>query len=422
MTAINTGHPHQASPPPQGVEPVSRTAASRFPFAWIPVRCRRQAAEALPMYVRPRFGKSAGEISGALGDLGTFLPHIIGAITVVGMAPAGILTTFGLFYIFTGAFYGLPIAVQPMKAASAAVLVEPVSPEVIAGVGLVLGLFFLVAAVTGLIDRLARAIPETVAAGLQLGLGLSLAMLGLSLMADQPWFAAAMCALAIVLLRGGRLPAALIVLGVGTAAGQAFGIAEPFPDLKIGLHLPPLVIPDWAAIATGIEHAVLPQIPLTLTNAIIVTAAVTRQLFPKEVVPVTERNLSLTTGIGNLLAAPFGGYPMCHGAGGVAAHHRFGARTATAPLLIGLMFLALGLFLGDGGYALLRMVPDAVLGTLLLVSGLELALSSKPMRFDARDRTVLTLVGVICLLANPAAAFVAGWPLAFTARRLWPRR
>ncbi len=101
----------------------------------------------------------------------------------------------------------------------------------------------------------------------------------------------------------------------------------------------------------GTKNAVLPQIPLTLTNAIIVTAAVSRQLFPNEVNPLTERNLALTTGLENLLAAPFGGYLMCHGAGGIAGHVRFGARTATAPVLIGLVFVALGIGFGESGYA-----------------------------------------------------------------------
>ena len=42
---------------------------------------------------------------------------------------------------------------------------------------------------------------------------------------------------------------------------------------------------------------------------------------------------------------------MCHGAGGIAGHVRFGARTATAPVLIGLVFLVLGVGFGASGYA-----------------------------------------------------------------------
>jgi MFS superfamily sulfate permease-like transporter len=205
----------------------------------------------------------------------------------------------------------------------------------------------------------------------------------------------------------------------GTAVGQLLGIAPPIPALDWGFHLPPLVIPTWKDVLHGFEHAVLPQIPLTLTNAIIVTAAVTRQLFPKEVHPVTERNLAITTGLGNLLSAPFGGYLMCHGAGGIAGHHRFGARTATAPVLVGLIFVALGLFLGDSGYATLRVIPEAVLGALLFFSGLELAASSKPQTHKDADLVLVLLIAAVCITTNPALAFAVGLPLAFALKRGW---
>src|SRR5271154_1986191 len=119
--------------------------------------------------------------------LETFLPHIVGAITVVGMALTGILTTFGLFYALSGAFYGVPMAVQPMKAASAAMLIETMQPGAVAGAGIVIGFFFLLIGATGVVSRLARVMPTTIAAGLQLGLGLSLAGLGLRLMEKQLW-------------------------------------------------------------------------------------------------------------------------------------------------------------------------------------------------------------------------------------------
>jgi sulfate permease, SulP family len=112
--------------------------------------------------------------------------------------------------------------------------------------------------------------------------------------------------------------------------------------VTLGLHLPQPILPTWPDLVRGVEIAVLPQIPLTLTNDIIVTSTVAHQLFPKEQHRVTVRRISLTTGLGNLLTAPFGGYLMCHGASGLAGHYRFGARTATAPLLIGAGFVALG--------------------------------------------------------------------------------
>jgi predicted benzoate:H+ symporter BenE len=311
------------------------------------------------------------------------------------------------------------MAVQPMTAASAAALIEPMEPGAIAGAGIVIGAFFLLIGATGLVSRIARILPVTVAAGLQLGLGLSLAGLGVRLMEKQLWLGVIISAFMLLLMRYKPAPVALVAVIVGVIAGQVLDIAPPFPHLDFGLHLPQLVVPSWTQIVHGTQNAVLPQIPLTLTNAIIVTAAVSRQFFPKELHPVTERNLAITTGLGNLLAAPFGGYLMCHGAGGIAGHVRFGARTATAPVLIGLVFVVLGLGFGDSGYALLKTIPDAVLGGLLLFSGIELALSSKPQEYRDTDLFVVLLMAAIGVAFNPAAAFIVGVPLAFAAKRRW---
>jgi predicted benzoate:H+ symporter BenE len=384
---------------PLGARPIDAARRGRLRIPPIPVRGHQASAE--PMFARARFGWGVGEVSGSLGDLGTFLPHIVGAITVVGMAPTGILTTFGLFYALSGAFYGVPMAVQPMKAASAAMLIEPMQPGAIAGAGIVIGAFFLLIGATGVVSRLARVLPATIAAGLQLGVVASAFML--------------------LLMRYRRAPVALAAVIAGIVVGQLLGMAPPFPHLDFGLHLPQLIIPSWAQIVHGTQNAVLPQIPLTLTNAIIVTAAVSRQLFPNEAHPVTERSLALTTGLGNLLAAPFGGYLMCHGAGGIAGHVRFGARTATAPVLIGLVFVVLGIGFGESGYALLKTIPNAVLGSLLLFSGLELALSSKPQEYRDADLFLVLLMAAIGVALNPAAAFVVGVPLAYAFKQKWLR-
>jgi SulP family sulfate permease len=381
----------------------------------------RQAEDEPPTSARPRFAWNIGEVSGSLGDLGTFLPHIVGAITVVKMDPTGILTTFGLFYALSGAFYGVPMAVQPMKAASAAVLIEPMDPAAIAGAGIVIGAFFLILGMTGVVSRLARALPSSIAAGLQLGLGLSLAGLGIRLIGTQIWLGVAISLLMLVLMRYRRSPVALVAVVVGIGIGQVLGIAPPFPHLDFGLHLPHLTVPGWQDIVHGTTYAVLPQIPLTLTNAIIVTAAVSRQFFPKELHPVNERNLAVTTGLGNLLAAPFGGYLMCHGAGGIAGHVRFGSRSATAPVLIGVVFMALGVGLGESGYAVLRTIPDAVLGGLLLFSGIELALSSNLHDHHGCDLFLVLLMAAIGVALNPAAAFAAGLPIAYAFKRGWIR-
>jgi len=373
-------------------------------------------AEAAP---RPaRFAWSLAEVSGALGDLGTFLPHIIGAITVVGMDPTGIFLTFGLFYALAGGFYGIPMAVQPMKAASAAVLIQPLDPGAVAGAGLVIGAFFVLLSATGFVSRLARLLPPAVAAGLQLGLGLSLAALGIHLVEREVWLGLGICGLMLALMRYPRFPVALAAVVIGTAIGVMTGLSPPLPRLEFGFYLPHLIWPSWQQVSSGLEYAVLPQIPLTLTNAIIATAALSRQFFPENE-RANERNLALTTGLGNLLCAPFGGYLMCHGAGGLVGHVRFGARTATAPLVIGVAFILLGLFLGGSGYELLRSIPEAVLGGLLIYSGIELALSSKPGNYHDEELFLVLLMATIGVAVNPAVAVLVGTPVAYGLKSGW---
>lgn len=331
------------------------------------------------------------------------------------------LIWFGLFYLAAGVYYGVPMGVQPMKAASAAVLIQHMAPGEVAGAGLVIGAFFLLIGVTGLVTRLAQAIPSSVTAVVQLGLGLSLAVLGVRLIEQEPWLGIIVALVMLLLLHSRRFPAAFVGLVGGILLAEIAGVAKPFPALAFGLYLPHFILPSWEQVGRGSGVIVLPQIPLTLTNAIIVTATVTHQLFPKEQHHVKERNLAISTGIGNLLAAPFGGYLMCHGAGGIAGHYRFGARSATAPALIGLTFLAFGLVLGDSAIPLFALVPAAVLGGLLVFSGLELALSSRPQTYSGGDMFIVLMVAAISVATNPAIAFVVGLPLANALRRGWVR-
>ncbi|MDZ7749496.1 MAG: putative sulfate/molybdate transporter [Halofilum sp. (in: g-proteobacteria)] len=294
------------------------------------------------------------ELGGALGDLGTFLPLVLGAIAVSGLAGAGVFTAFGVAYLLTAAVYRAPIPVQPMKVAAAVAITAGPTPGTMAGAALVLAVFFLVAGATGLIARLAQSVPAVVTAALQVGLGLSLAWIALGQLVATPGLGAALLALlvALLVLRPGW-PAAIIVLAGGAAAGGLVGIdpGQPIPAPVPGW--PPLHWPDTAELARGAFAIALPQIPLTLTNAVLVTAVVGAQYYPRAR-RLDATRLALTTGAMNGVAVPLAGIPICHGAGGVTAHYRFGARTAWAPAMLGLLLLALGLGWGDGATALLR--------------------------------------------------------------------
>lgn len=354
-----------------------------------------------------------GDLGGAFGDLGTFLPYALGAITIAGIAPFGILFGFGIFLIASGLFYGLPIAVQPMKAVAAVLVTEGLDAGELAAAGILLGLVMLVLGVTGVIARMARVIPQSITAGLQLGLGLTMGSLGLELLSGQPWYGLAVLALLLVLMRIPRCPAAPLAVLLAVFAGWMTGLVSPPGHIAPGWQWPAPSLPSWEAFRHAIGVAVVPQIPLTLTNAVIVTAALSRDLFPRQSARVTERNLSLSTGLANLVLAPLGAMPMCHGAGGIQAHYRFGARTGAAPALLGALLLILAFGFSSAAAGILAMVPLPAVGALLLVAGADLALSRR--LFDARPACwpAIGLTALLTLLFNPAVALAGGWALEF---------
>lgn len=349
------------------------------------------------------------DCSGACGDLGTFIPHVIGAITVAGLAPVGVLLGFGVFMVGTGAFYRLPLPVQPMKAVSAVILTNGLRPGEIAAAGLVLGAVLLVLSVTGAIGRVARLIPQSVSAGLQLGLGILMGVLGLRLMLEIPWLGFGALALVAALMRIPRCPAAPLMLATASLAAWCAGRLSVPDEIGLAWHMPTIVLPAWDEVWRSIGLAVIPQLPLTLTNAVIVTASLCREMFPGDAARATEQRLALSTGLANLALAPFGAMPMCHGAGGLQAQYRFGARTGLAPMLLGAVLLVLGLGFAESAAQLFAVIPIGAVGALLVFAGADLALSRR--LFDGRP-SCLPVIGVAALLtvaANPAIGLAGGW-------------
>jgi len=364
------------------------------------------------------------ECSGACGDLGTFIPHVIGAITVASLAPAGVLFGFGAFLIATGFFYGLPLPVQPMKAVSAVILTDGLRPGEVAAAGMMLGVILLVLGITGWIGRLARAIPQSVSAGLQLGLGLLMGVLGIKLMLQTPWIGFAALAALVLLTRIPQCPTAPIVLAISAVVGWASSGGPTANDFSFSPSLPHLVIPTWMEVWRSLELAVLPQLSLTLTNAVIVTASLSRELFPANGI-ASERNLALSSGLANVLLSPFGAMPMCHGAGGLQAQYRFGARTGLAPIILGAVVLILAVGFADHAAALFAIIPMGAVGALLILAGNDLAISRR--LFDGKP-SCLPVIGVTALVTltiNPALGLILGWIAEFIraaiVRRLIPK-
>ncbi len=124
------------------------------------------------------------------------------------------------------------------------------------------------------------------------------------------------------------------------------------------------------AFLAGAVLLALPQLPLSLGNSVLATRQVAADLFPER--PVRIRDLGLSYAAMNLLAPLAGGVPVCHGSGGMAGHHAFGARTAGSLLIYGAFYLMLGLGFAAGTDRLLTLIPLPALGVLLLAEGYAL--------------------------------------------------
>lgn len=357
-----------------------------------------------------RFIFSLRELNGALGDLGTLLPLMLGAIAVVGLAPTPVLVGFAAFYIATAAYYRLPIPVQPMKAVAAVLLTTQLSPAALAASGVIIGATLLILGLTGGITRLARLVPQSVLAGLQLGLGLALAIVSIDLMASAPALAIAILGVLLVLMLVPRCPSAMIALAAAIVLAQALSVpgigqATSTPAAA-ALALPSL--PSLTEMERAFSLLVLPQLSLTFTSAVVLTALIAGDYFGERAAHVTPARLSITSGLANLLLTPFGALPMCHGAGGLAAHYRFGARSGTAPLVLGLALLAIALLPGGLSLAALAAIPIAALGALLMIAAGELALTRR--LFDCKPSCwpVIAVTAAVTVWRDPFWGLLAG--------------
>jgi len=162
---------------------------------------------------------------------------------------------------------------------------------------------------------------------------------------------------------------------------------------------------SWSDLIAGTLILGLPQAPLTLGNAIIGTAEENNELFPER--PVSVKTIALDHGFMNLFSAAIGGIPLCHGAGGMAGHVRFGARTGGALIIMGFIVLLMGLFLSDSVIIFLKWFPASILGVILFFAGLELASITRDIGSQKEDIYImLTTAGLA--MWNMGVAYLTG--------------
>jgi hypothetical protein len=343
------------------------------------------------------------ELAGSMGDFGTLFPLAIGYIAVCGMDPAGLLVMMGLANIITGIVYKLPMPIEPKKVLAVTAIAQKWPPSLIYASGFGTGVIWLLLAGTGLIDRVARLTPKSVVRGIQLTLGVLLAIEGFG-MVSTGWALGIASVIIVLTLRGNRYaPAAVVLVGLGlgimTYEGKLLG--------AIHLNLSPPIITGFTLreVWQSLVLAGFAQVALTATNAVIATAALIEQYFPSR--PVGERNLSLNMGIMNTVVPFFGGMPMCHGAGGLAGQYYFGARTGGTNIIEGVIEISLGLFLGASIARLLGAFPPSIIGAMMFLVGIELTKFVRDLRWE-KDLIPAGTTVLMSLIFNMAIGFVSG--------------
>lgn len=363
------------------------------------------------------------EWAGAFGDLGTLIPFVVAYIAVLRIDPFGILFSFGAAMLICGLYYRTPFPVQPMKGIGAVATTQAaqtavITPAAVYSAGLVTGAIWLILGYTGAAARVSKLVPRFVVIGIVLGLGMGFMVEGVRMMSTQWLVAAIGLGGTLLLLTNRAVPAMFLLLIFGAVCGLVVNPAflAALHAVRFEFRTPGFALSGirWYDFTVGTVFLALPQLPLTLGNAVIAIREENNRLFPDR--PVTEKSVATSTGLMNLAAAVFGGVPMCHGAGGMAGHVAFGARTGGAPIILGTILLCLAFCFSGSIAAILGVFPRAVLGVILFLAGAQLALGSCDFSRNKAERFI-TLATAAFAMWNVGLAFVAGMGLAYIARR-----
>ena len=358
------------------------------------------------------------EVSGMLGDLGLYIPIVV-QLALKGQLDLGsTLITTGLCNIITGLLFKTPMCVQPMKAIATAAIAYKLTESQIMAAGLITSFVICGLGVTNLIEVVHLLIPYAAVRGLQLGLGMNLFQKSLQMLPDSlvapewnatnSWlrydgylFAALALVFCLVSNKSKRIPTAFVLFIIGIVVASV-RFTQRKPELQLSgattkMHVVNISPNDWAI---GAVYGAIPQVPTTLLNSVVAVVRLNRDLYPTSFksTGVSLRSVAVSVGCMNILFCWFGGYPMCHGSGGLAAQHRFGARTNLSVIFLGVCKLLIGIFFGAGLLQVLNYFPQGILAVLLAVASVELSASGRSGLFGSVEdaRVCLLTAFLVC--------------------------
>ena len=336
---------------------------------------------------------SASEFTGAIGDSVTVFPVVVAIAALTELSLTHLLLGFAVFQIVWGLYYGLPVSVEPMKALAALVIAGALTASEFAVAGLLAGVVLLVVGSTGTLGRIEQYVGQPVIRGVQLGVGLLLLETGIRLSLTGLTLALVSTIVASIVIIGGyRTASPLVVLCVGVV----------FTITQVGVPTPQLPaftvsLPNLSSLSMTTIEGTVAQLAMTVGNAAVATSLLLSDYYDAD---VSADELSTSMGVMNLFAVPFGAMPMCHGSGGVAGKYAFGARTAGANVILGVIY-AVAAVLAVG---IVAAFPLPMLGIVLALIAIELGRAG----LDTEHVPLTIGIGLLGAVTNIGIAFVAG--------------
>jgi MFS superfamily sulfate permease-like transporter len=340
------------------------------------------------------------ELAGSFGDIGTDLPLIIGMIGVSGIDSASTFIVYGFLQVLSGLYYGVPMAVQPLKAVATIVIAQHLTGDVIYGGGLAIGLIMLFMTITGLVRKLSKIVAKPIVRGVQFGLGLTLANVALKdyVMSNSgflEWLLVIIAFLIVLFLLGNRkYPAALVVIVLGGVYAVFFQITDLrcfIPSFQFSF--PKLNLPDLQNVLDGFLLLALPQIPLSIGNSILASEQLVKDYYPEK--KISASKIGFTYSLMNIVSPFLSGIPVCHGSGGMAGHYAFGARTGGSVVIYGMFYLVLGVFFSQSFEEIIKIFPIQILGVILFFEAITLVLLMKDLKSVKSEIYIAIIVGLI---------------------------
>ena len=358
---------------------------------------------------------SLREFGGAFGDWGTLIPFIIGYISIVGLNPAGIFLTLGITNIILGLKFNLPLPVQPQKTIGTVAISKGWDPNKVISTGFGTGVVWFLLGFSKKLNKIVNKVPIIAVRGIQLGLALILGWTGIILFWENIILGFISISIIILLIKNKPIPSA-ILLTLGGIIFMFFTGSISIAELQFGLPSLKFQFPTWENFLLGMLYAGIAQLFLTLTNVMIATVVLIKELFPEKE-GIDANTLAFNMGAMNLINPFFVGMPLCHGSGGLMAQYAFGARTGGSMILEGVMELILGLFFSETLFLLFTEFPVAVLGAMLIYPAFllgKIALKD----FNIKSFPIILTSAIICYFVNIALGFLIGLILYIIFRKI----